>query len=96
MNLITIKIHPHAPPIADKLKEDIENILNTDDVALGIQLSYHEHHDLFYLKKISLIYFNMDYLEIRHKNNTVCYLDYNEILEYCILNAEDLLEREEI
>ena len=73
----------NSPSIGERIKEKIKNIENPDDYVLSVQLDYRDNHTLFYLHKIKSINFN-------HKNNGQVLLDYNCILEYCIINAEEL------
>ena len=90
-----VKLHPNAPDITLTLEERLNSIENIDDCILSVQLDYREANTLFYLHKVDTIYFNEHFIEIKQKNNSLCYLDYNMILEYCIINADDLIEVEE-
>ena len=87
-----VKLHPEAPDIALKLEERLNNIENIEDCVLVIQLSYREANTLFYLEKIDYINFEEYFIEIVQMNNNVCFLDYTQILEYAILNADDLMD----
>ena len=88
--LVEIITANNAPSIGEKIKEKIRNIENPDDYILSVQLDYRDNHTLFYLHNIKSINFNNDFLEINQKNNGQVLLDYNCILEYCIINAEEL------
>lgn len=90
-----VQLNQNCPDIAIQLEQTLNNIENTDDVVLAIQLDYREANTLFHLRKIDTIYFGEYYIEIKQKNNSACYLDYSFILEYCIINAEDLSEFKE-
>ena len=93
-NIIEIHTDINAPKIGTVLAERIKDIENINECILGIQLSYHENSTLFYLNKICCINFDEYYIEIRQTNNSSCYLDYNEILEYFIVHNEDLFDRD--
>lgn len=86
----------NAPTIAKQLKHIIENLDNPDDYVLSLQLDYRENNTLFYLKKVSVIEFQETMLKITQRNNSVAFFDYNNILEYCIINASEVINMGEI
>ena len=87
-----VSLNPRAPEVTLKVQETLRNIENIEDCVLILQLSYHETSTLFYLEKVKLINFDEYYLEITQTNGSACYLNYNYILEYCIVPKDDLLD----
>lgn len=85
----------NAPNIGKQLKNIIENLDNPDDYVLSLQLDYRENNTLFYLEKVSIIEFQETMLKITERNNSVAFFDYNNILEYCIINASEIITVEE-
>lgn len=85
-----IKLNPRAPEVALNIEETVTNIKDIEDYALTLQLVYREAHSIFYFKDLSYINFDEYYMEVKYMNNTALYLNYENILEYCIVNAEDL------
>ncbi len=80
-----------APKITEKLTEIINGLDNPDNYALSLQLDYKDHNTIFYLDKVTRINFTEDWLEIKQENNSHAFFDYNNILEYCVINAEDII-----
>lgn len=79
-----------SPSIGERIEAKIKKLNNPDDYVLALQLDYRDNHTLFYLHKLKSINFDKNFLEINQKNNGQVLLDYNYILEYCIINAEEL------
>lgn len=90
--MLTTKLHIHSPSIALNLEELIGRIENLEDCILVIQLDYRDTNTIFNLDKVSYINFDEDYIEIRQENNNTTFLYYQNILEYNILNTNDLLD----
>lgn len=84
----------NAPSIGRQLKNIIENIDNPDDYVLSLQLDYRDNNTLFFLEKISVIEFQDTMLKITQRNNSVVFFDYENILEYCVINARDVIDME--
>jgi hypothetical protein len=90
--MIKIRPNPHAPNITNKIKTEIEKLTHPENYALSLQLDYRDNHTIFYLKKVEEIIFSKDWLEIKQKNNSHAFFDYNCILEYSVINAEDVID----
>lgn len=87
-----IELHPRAPEITLNISKKLENIQNTEECAFLVKLSYYDNNTLFYLNRIDTINFDEYYIEIRQKNNSVCYLNYDLIQEYSIIPTEDIID----
>lgn len=81
-----------SPSIGWEIKEIVDDLPNPDSYVLSLQFDYRENNTLFYLDKVEEIYFSADMLNIRQKNKSHAFFDYKHILEYCIINAEDVLD----
>ena len=81
-----------APKIAIKLKDSIDRLDEPDNYVLSLQLNYRDNNTLFYLKKVTHIHFEKEWLEIEQENNSHAFFDYKHILEYCVINAEDIID----
>lgn len=91
--MLKINSDNNSPPIGEKIKKAIENLTHPDKFVLSLQLDYHDHNTLFYLNKVNQITFNQELLEIEQKES-VAFFSYEHILEYCVINAEDVLDLE--
>jgi len=80
-----------APSIAEEIDNIIKNLHNPDDYVLSLQLDYRDHNTIFYLKKVTEINFKENLLEIVQYNNSHAFFTYQSILEYCIINAQDII-----
>ena len=85
-----------APKIGQELKEIIDNLENQDEYVLSFQLDYRDRNSIFNLSELDKISFNENLVEITYKNNTHVFFNYDNILEYCIINKEDVIEMEPI
>jgi len=81
-----------APDIALKIKDTIDRLKSPEKFVLSLQLDYRDNNTLFYLNKVNQINFDKNWIEIEQKNNSHAFLDYRFILEYCVINAEDVLD----
>lgn len=91
--MIKITIPPFdAPHIANKIKDSIEKIDTPENYVLSLQLNYRENNTIFYLKNVTNITFEKEWLEIQQENNSHAFFDYKHILEYCVINAEDVID----
>ena len=90
--MIEIKMSPNAPKIAQKIKDNIESLKNVENYVLSLQLDYRDNNTLFYFKKVTKLNFAKEWLEIVQSNNSHAFFDYNYILEYCVINAEDVID----
>ena len=88
--MIAITNHFKAPMLALNIKDNMESIDNTNDYIFALQLSYRENHTIYYLKNISAINFEENFIEIKHVNGSCNYYNYKDISEYHIINADDL------
>ena len=89
---MNINLNPRAPEITLPLTEQLRNIENITEIAFVVKVSYHESHTIFYLKKVKSISFEEYYIEIQQNNNSVCYLNYDYIQEYSIINTDDITD----
>ena len=78
--------------IRGSIRDTIEELENPDNHVLSIQLDYRDHNTIFYLNKVDEINFEKEYMEIRQGNDTRAFFKYDNILEYCIINAEDVID----
>ena len=92
--MVNIEIKLNAPEIGYKIEECINKLDSPENHVLSLQLDYRDNNTIFYLKKIDLIKFEEEWLEIKQENNSHAFFDYNNILEYCIINAEDIIDLE--
>ena len=90
--MIKIEMSPNAPKIAHKIKDNIEALNNVENYVLSLQLDYRDNNTLFYFKKVTKLNFAKEWLEIVQANNSHAFFDYNYILEYCVINAEDVID----
>jgi hypothetical protein len=90
--MINVTSNLYAPNISDYIKKQIDGLNHPENYVLSLQLSYKDNNTIFYLKKVKSINFNQDYLEIEQENNNHAFFDYNYILEYCVINAEDVID----
>ena len=90
--MIEIKMSSNAPKIAQKIKDNIESLKNVENYVLSLQLDYRDNNTIFYFKNVCKLNFAKEWLEIVQSNNSHACFDYNYILEYCVINAEDVLD----
>ena len=83
---------PNAPRIAYKIKDNIETLNDVKNYVLSLQLDYRDNNTIFYLKKVTRLNFEKEWLEIVQSNNSHAFFDYKYILEYCVINAEDVID----
>lgn len=88
--MIKLNLSPKAPDIADEIKRIIKGLNHPEDYCLTLQLDYRDHNTIFYLNEVYSITFARDWLKIRQKNNSCALFNYTMILEYCVINAEEL------
>lgn len=80
-----------APIIARELKSVIEGLDNPEDYVLSLQFDYRDNNTLFYFEKVEVIEFKDMLFKISQKNGSVAFFEYGNILEYCVINAKDVL-----
>ncbi|WP_296882155.1 hypothetical protein [uncultured Methanobrevibacter sp.] len=86
-------MNERAPLIINNVKEVLDKIKDKiNDFALSFQLNYHEANTIFYLRKVDEIYFDEYWIKISQSNGTVAFFNYDFILEYCIINADDVID----
>ena len=80
--------------IGEEIKKIITNLENTKEYVLSLQLDYRDSNSIFNLDQLDKIKFTDDLMEIIYKNNTHVFFKIENILEYCIINKEDVIEME--
>ena len=86
-----IEFNIRAPEISLKIKESLETLLDeVENCIMVVQLDYRDNNTNFYLNKIQCINFDEYWMEITYKNNSKMFLNYVNILEYSIVNGEEL------
>lgn len=92
--MIQINTHYNAPLLAFNIKDQLTGITtnNNDEYIFVIQLRYRENHTICYINRITAINFEENFIEIKHKNGSTNYYNYNDISEYHIINADDLTD----
>lgn len=93
--MINITTHFKAPLLALNIKDHLTGLTdntNIEEYIFAIQLNYRETHTIYHLNKIASINFEENFLEIKHKNGSSNYYNYNDISEYHIINANDLTD----
>lgn len=91
--MIDIKVDfLNSSDIGEKLKEIITNLENPKNYVLSLQLDYRDANSIFNLDQLDKIYFIDDLMEIIYKNNTHVFFKIENILEYSIINKEDVIE----
>ena len=92
--MMAVTVLPNAPKIGFKIKEIIESITDINNYVLSLQFDYRDHNTLFYFDKVTDITFSKELLSIKQKNNSTAFFNYRNILEYCVINASDVLDLE--
>ena len=96
MIIINIKFHIKAPDITLSVKEALELLDNPDDFMLSLQLDYRDSNTLIHLNKVKCINFEEYWLSVTLKNKSKIYFNYINILEYSIVNATELNNKETV
>ncbi len=86
----------NSSDIGEELKKIITNLENPKDYVLSLQLDYRDANSIFNLDQLDKINFTDDLMEIIYKNNTHVFFKIENILEYSIINKEDVIELEAI
>ncbi|MBQ8017559.1 MAG: hypothetical protein IJ258_05565 [Methanobrevibacter sp.] len=95
--MVNIKVDfLNSSDIGEELKKIITNLENPKDYVLSLQLDYRDANSIFNLDQLDKINFTDDLLEIIYKNNTHVFFKIENILEYSIINKEDVIELEAI
>lgn len=95
--MIDIKVDfLNSSDIGEELKKIITNLENPKDYVLSLQLDYRDANSIFNLDQLAKINFTDDLMEIIYKNNTHVFFKIENILEYSIINKEDVIELEAI
>lgn len=95
--MIDIKVDfLNSSDIGEELKNIITNLENPKDYVLSLQLDYRDANSIFNLDQLDKINFTDDLMEIIYKNNTHVFFKIENILEYSIINKEDVIELEAI
>ncbi|WP_296789940.1 hypothetical protein [uncultured Methanobrevibacter sp.] len=80
-----------SPSIGDEIKEIIGGLSDIENYVLSLQLDYKDTNTLFYLKHLQLIEFRKDMLHIAQEKNCHVFISYENIVEYAVINAEDVI-----
>lgn len=88
MNVIS---YDFAPVIAKELEKVINGLDNPEDYVLSLQFDYRDSNTLFYLEKVDVIVFNDLLIKIIQTNGSVAFFEYENIVEYCVINAKDVI-----
>ena len=86
----------NSSDIGEELKKIITNLENPKDYVLSLQLDYRDANSIFNLDQLDKINFTDDLMEIIYKKNTHVFFKIENILEYSIINKEDVIELEAI
>ena len=92
--MIKINLSPKAPDIVHEIKKIIKELEHPEDYCLTLQLDYRDHNTIFYLNDVTAITFARDWLKIKQKNNSRALFNYTMILEYCVINAEEVMNQD--
>ena len=92
LDLVIVDYKIDAPMIALSIQAVIDELPVTDDYCLSLQLDYRDCNTIFFLDKVKSIYFNRNFLEIVQVNGSYGFFKYDNILEYCVLNIDDVVE----
>lgn len=89
--MLKVIVDDRAPLIGGDIKDVILSLKDINNFALCLQLDYHNHNTIFYLKNIAEIVFREDVLQIIEWNHSFIFLNYENILEYSVINAEEIV-----
>ena len=88
-----IMMNEKAPLIVWELKEVFENFEgDVHDFAFVLQLDYREANTVFYLRNVESIDFGEFWIKITLTNGSVVFFNYDCILEYSIINVDDVID----
>ena len=94
--MLEVKTCRDSPTVGDEIKNVIDELSNKDSYVLSLQLDYRDANSIFNLDQLDKINFTDDLMEIIYKNNTHVFFKIENILEYSIINKEDVIELEAI
>ena len=89
--MLQVIIEDRAPLISQDIKDIILSLENINNFVLSLQLDYHDCNTIFYLDKVDTIRFRDDLLHISQNDKSNIFLSYENILEYSIINTEELI-----
>lgn len=92
--MLQVIIEDRAPLISQDIKDIILSLENINNFVLSLQLDYHDCNTIFYLDKVDTIRFRDDLLHISQNDKSNIFLSYENILEYSIINTEELISVE--
>lgn len=94
--MLQVIIEDRAPLISQDIKDIILSLENINNFVLSLQLDYHDCNTIFYLDKVDTIRFRDDLLHISQNDKSNIFLSYENILEYSIINTEELISADDI
>ena len=92
--MLQVIIEDRAPLISQDIKDIILSLEDINNFVLSLQLDYHDCNTIFYLDKVDTIRFRDDLLHISQNDKSNIFLSYENILEYSIINTEELISVE--
>lgn len=92
--MLQVIIEDRAPLISQDIKDIILSLEDINNFVLSLQLDYHDCNTIFYLDKVDTIMFRDDLLHISQNDKSNIFLSYENILEYSIINTEELISVE--
>lgn len=92
LNKLKVETYLDAPPIGEEIKNIIEGLSDVNNFVLSLQLDYRDNNTIFYLNRVQLIEFKTDMLHISQEEKSHVYISYGNIVEYAVINAEDVLD----
>lgn len=93
--MLNVIVNDRAPLIGGDIQSIILELDDVSNFVLSLQLDYHDCNTIFYLDKVDRITFRDDLLHISQTDKSNIFLSYENILEYSIINAEELISVEE-
>ena len=94
--MLQVIIEDKAPLISQDIKDIVLSLENINNFVLSLQLDYHDCNTIFYLDKVDTIRFRDDLLHISQNDKSNIFLSYENILEYSIINTEELISADDI
>lgn len=92
-----IEFNIRAPEISLKIKESLETLLDeVENYLLIVQLNYRDNNTNFQLNELDIINFDEYWIELTYKTGSKMFLNYENILEYSIVNNKKNQKRESV
>lgn len=90
--MLEVKTCRDSPTVGDEIKNVIDELSNKDSYVLSLQLDYRDNNTIFYLNRLKLIEFQKDMLHILQEKCSHVFISYENILEYAVINGEDVID----